>query len=341
MDTTSSTKLNIKRIAELAGVSTSTVSRVLNRSGYVKTDVRERVEEVIAQTGYIPSGVAKNLKSQRTNMVGVILPRINSFASSEITAGIASRLAAQGYMTILANSANNPDSELNYIDVFKSHRVCGVLILATIITPQHEERMNGLGVPVVVVGQDASRLGFPSVVQDERQATQELTGYLIRSGHRRIGLIGVGEWDQQVGCERKNGFLDAMAAAGLACREEDMVNGGFDLADGIRGADQLITAGGGPTAILAVTDRLAIGAMSRLLERRIPVPGAVSVAGVGDIDVASVYTPKLTTVHFDFFGTGAAAADMLVRRMRGKPLPALRTVMPFSLCIRDSVVQRG
>lgn len=335
--------LNIRQIAEKAGVSTSTVSRVLNSSGYVRREVREHVERVIAETGYVPSGVAKHLKSSRSHMVGIIIPRINSFASSEIIAGISIRLAEAGLVTILGNSANSPEAEMNYLGIFARQRVCGVIILATVLTERHIAAMADIGVPVIVVGQDASEHGFPSVVQDERRATRQITDYVLRSGHSRIGLIGVGEEDVQVGYERKAGWTEALAAAGIVPRESDIVFGGFDLSDGAAGIDRLVpfVDEAVPTAVLAVTDRLAIGAMSRLIERRTRVPEEVSVVGVGDIDVASVYQPRLTTVRFDYFATGAAAAGMLIDRLNGEGDGELKRVMPFELCIRNSVAERS
>lgn len=333
--------LNIKQVAERAGVSTSTVSRVLNSSGYVKAEVRARIEKVISETGYVPSGIATNLKKSTSHTVGVIIPRINSFASSEITAGISKVLAELGYVAMLGSTANNCDDEVKYIETFKRQRVDGVLIMATRLTDTLIAAMRDLSVPVVVIGQDATAFGFPSVIQDERRAMRQLTDHLIRSGHRRIGLICVAEWDIQVGCERKGGFLDALAAAGIAPDPAFVASGGFDLEDGARGADALVpyldeTC---PTALIAVTDRLAIGAMSRLIERRIEVPKDISVAGVGDIDVASVYSPKLTTIHFDYLGTGAAGARTLVAMMKDEYVSATAQIMPFALKVRESIAR--
>lgn len=332
-------QLNIRQLAERAGVSTSTVSRVLNNSGYVRQEVRTHVERIIAETGYVPSGIAKNLKANRSDTVGIVIPRINSFASSEITAGISTALAEAGLFPLLGNSANTPEQELRYLDIFKGHRVSGVVVLATVLTPAHLLAMRDLGVPVVVVGQDASAHGFVSVLQDERRATRQITDYLLRCGHRRIGLIGVADWDVQVGCERKAGYLEALAAAGVTPDDSHLVTGGFDLADGAAGIDRLLpfVDPSRPSAVLAVSDRLAIGAISRLAERQIAVPEEISVAGVGDIDVAQVYRPKLTTVHFDYYATGQTAARLLVGQLGQDAPGTLRHVMPFDLRLRDSV----
>lgn len=336
-------QLNIRQLAALAGVSTSAISRVLNNSGYVRQEVRSHIERIIAETGYVPSGIAKNLKASRTDVVGIVIPRINSFASSEITAGVSTALGEAGLFPLLGNSANDPQQELRYLEIFKRHRVSGVVILATTLTAAHLSALRGLGVPVVVVGQDASAHGLVSVIQDERRATRQMTDYLIRSGHRRIGLLGVADWDIQIGCERKAGYLDALQAAGIAPDPAHMVTGGFDMSDGATGVDRLIpfVDDSRPTAVLAVTDRLAIGAISRLEERRISVPQEVSVTGIGDIDVAQVYRPRLTTVHFDYFATGQTAARLLQAQIDGSADGQVQHVMPFGLRLRDSVAPRS
>lgn len=330
-------RLNIRQLAARAGVSTSTVSRVLNNSGYVRDEVRARIEAVIAETGYVPSGVAKNLKASVTDTVGVIIPRINSHASSEVTAGISVALAEAGLVPLLGNSANRPEEELRYFDVFKRQRVRGAIILATVLSPAHVAAMRAVGGPVVVVGQDASALGFVSVIQDERRATREMTAALIAAGHRRIGLIGVGDWDVQAGHERRAGYLQALDRAGIAADPGWRIEGGFDFAEGARGVDRLMPRGDELTAILAVTDRLAIGAMSRLAERGIAVPGAVSVAGVGDSDMAQLFRPRLSAIGFDYQATGARAAQALLALLDGTAAGPQAQVMPYRLCPRDSI----
>lgn len=330
-------QLNIRQLAARAGVSTSTVSRVLNNSGYVRDEVRARVEQVIAETGYVPSGVAKNLKASVTETVGIIIPRINSYASSEVTAGVSVALAEAGLVPLLGSSANRTEEELHYLDIFKRQRVRGVIILATVLSPAHVAAMRGIDGPVVVVGQDASAEGFVSVIQDERRATREMTQDLIAAGHSRIGLIGVGDWDIQAGRERRAGYLDALAGAGIAADPAWRVEGGFDFVEGAQGMGRLLQQDDRLTAVLAVTDRLAIGAMSHLAERGIDVPGQVSVAGVGDIDIARLYRPRLSAISYDYFATGQRAARALLDQLSGTPEIAREQVMPYHICRRDSI----
>jgi LacI family sucrose operon transcriptional repressor len=327
----------IRDVAKLAKTSVSTVSRVLNNSGYVKAEVRTRIEAVIAETGYVPSSLAKDLQRQQSSLVGVIIPKINSYTSGEMVAGLSSVLNAQRYSVLLASTDNHPQSELDSLKLFREKRVNGVLLLGTELSEAHRLAMAQMPVPVVVIAQDAARHGISSVLQDERAAAAALTRYLLACGHRRIGLLGVHEFDVQVGIERKQGFIDALREAGIEPEPALMVQGGFDFQSAASGVDHILAQGEAPSAILAVTDRLAVGAISRLTERGIAVPAAISVAGMGDIDLAAVFQPRITTVRYDYFQTGARAAALLVEAMQGELTVAQKIIMGYQLKIRDSV----
>ncbi len=330
----------IQDIAHLAGVSVSTVSRVLNCSGYVKEAVRERVEQIIAQTGYTPNAVAKSLKHQATRSIGVIIPKINSFTASEVVAGISKVLTEQGYNILLADVANSLEKELQALTMFRQQRVKGVLIMAAEMNVAWQKAVSALHVPVVVTGQDASHLGISSVVQAEKTASAEMLDYLWRCGHRRIAYIGVTQNDVELGIARRAGVDAGLAHYGAALLPECcVISPGFDFIDGSKAVDMLLAqmAGQVPSAIFAVTDRLAIGAMRRLADRNIRVPDEVSVVGMGDIDLAQLYQPRLTTVHYNYFATGECAAKALLENIENPLSPAQRIVLGYELKIRESV----
>jgi LacI family sucrose operon transcriptional repressor len=327
---------SIREVARLANTSVSTVSRVLNNSGYVKADVRSRIEAVIAATGYVPSAMAKDLRRRQSSLVGVVIPRINSYTSGEIVAGLSSVLSAQGYSVLLANTDNHAEREIESLRLFQEKRVNGVLLLATELTGQHKEALGRMAVPTVVIGQDAAALPCSCVLQDERAATRTMARELIRLGHRRIGLIGVHEWDIQVGVERKQGYLDALAEADIAPDADLLVQGSFEFASAATAVDRLLALPAPPSALLAVTDRLAIGAISRLAELGLRVPQDMSVVGMGDIDLAAMYQPRISTVHYDYFGTGCRAAELLMAELGQSAAEPQRLVMDFRLMMRDS-----
>ena len=339
METLPQTANSIREVAALAQTSVSTVSRVLNQSGYVKAEVRERIERVIAATGFVPSAVAKGLQRKQSSLVGVVIPRIDSYSISAMVAGISAVLEAAGYSLLLAHTDNQAERELKALQLFKEQRVNGVLLLAAELGEQHRQAFAMLQRPLVVLGQDASDLGLSCVLQDECAASTALTQALLEHGHRRIGFIGVNARDVQVGGERKRGYQNALAAAGLAADDTLMTAGGFDFASAAQAVDQLMALPQRPTALLAATDRLAIGAISRLAELGLRVPQDVSVAGMGDIDIAAMMQPRLSTVHYDYQASGRQAAQLLLDQLQQKTATNSKLVMPFTIKMRDSARQ--
>lgn len=331
-------KLTIRDIATLAGVSTSTVSRVLNNSGYVKLEVRARIEAVMSQTHYTPSELAKQLKSQRSGLVGVIIPKINSYTTSEVVAGISSTLGPLRYQMLLANTDNSVAQERAAYDLFRRQRVAGVLHLATTVDDALIGAIRAAGLPIVMIGQDASHLGITSVIQNERAAARQVAEHLIGCGHTRIGLVTVGAGDIQVGGERTAGYMDALNAHGLPIDPSLIVRASFGAEAGEEAAECLLRAPPGErcTAVLAVTDRLAVGVMACLHDHGIRIPGDIAVAGMGDSDMARMIRPALSTVHYDYAGTGAEAARLMLDVLEHGCKGAHRAVMPYRLALRRS-----
>ncbi|HGL6716825.1 TPA: LacI family DNA-binding transcriptional regulator [Burkholderia contaminans] len=330
--------MTIRDIATLSGVSTSTVSRVLNNSGYVKAEVRERIEAVISQTHYTPSEPAKQLKSHRSGLIGVIIPKINSYTTGEIVAGISSTLEPLRYQMLLANTDNSVAEEEAAYDLFRRQRVAGVLHLATTVNGGLINAIRDAGLPIVMIGQDASHLGVTSVIQNERSAARQITEHLLGCGHTRIGLVTVGEADLQVGGERTAGYVDALQGRGVPVDPDLIVRASFRPEAGEEAAERLLRATGDArcTAILAVTDRLAVGVMACLHDHGIRVPNDMAVAGMGDSDMARMVRPALSTVHYDYADTGAEAARLLLNMREAKSGKASRAVMPYRLALRRS-----
>lgn len=325
--------MTIKEIAKLAEVSTSTVSRVLNNSGYVKQEVRERIEKIIEETGYMPSDVAKGLKDRKTNLIGVIIPRLNSRTTSLVVEGITRFLDKKGYTTLLANTGIRLEKELEFIKVFKQKRVNGILFVATRVSKEHAELLEKLDVPIVFIGQDAGEYGFPSVVHKDYNAAKDMTKYLIKKGHRKIGFIGVEESDVAVGLERKRGYIDAQFENNIEIDQGLIATGNFEVSSVEPSMEKIMQKK--PSAIFAVTDSLAIGAINYLIKNGYQVPEDISVVGMGDSGIAEIYNPSLTTVKYEYLESGEEAAKLLIESFENKV--ALRKMMGYKLIERDSV----
>lgn len=209
--------MNINEIAKLAGVSRATVSRYLN-NGYVSDEKKERIQEVIDRTGYKPSTQAQTLRTKKTRLIGVILPKINSDSISRMVAGISVVLKEAGYQLLLANTENREKEELEYLRLFSENHVDGIILIATIITREHKRALKALQVPVVLLGQRLD--GYSCVYQDDCLAARDVSRLLLR-GAGKIGCIGVTQQDEAVGAGRRKGFLEAAGDAGIA---EDAVS---------------------------------------------------------------------------------------------------------------------
>ena len=327
--------MNIKDIARLSGVSISTISRVINNSANVSPEVKARIEAVLAETGYRPNALAKELQQKKTNSIGVLLPRIDLGTFAAIFDGITGVLNASGYNMLLANTLDREQEELRYLQLFHEKRVDGVLYFATRITEHHVREVARMRLPVVVVGQSGDLLRCPAVRLDNFEAARTMVGHLISLGHRRIGCIGVPDRDINISTLRKEGYRAALRDAGIAVDESLVVIGDFEYPSGEAGAQRLM-AGPQPTAIFCITDRLAIAASGWLMRHGYRVPDDVSVACVDDPAPLAFCHPSITTVGFDYQETGTIAGRLILDAIEGRHPAVVDTVMPFTLTVRDS-----
>lgn len=307
--------MNINEIAQLAGVSRATVSRYLNQ-GYISEEKKERVRRVIEETGYTPSSYAQTLRTKKTKLAGVIIPRINSNTIGRLVSGLSRVFGENGYKILLAVTENDEKKELNYLRVFQENQVDGIVLLGTILTEAHKKLMKKSKVPVVVLGQKLP--GYSCVYQSEEEAAFDLSNLVIEKGGKSWGYIGVDERDEAVGKLRKAGFLKSLELSGLKLKEENRFIGPFQVETGYLGAKQMFSQGRGVDAIFCGTDSLAIGAIRYLKEIGKKVPEEVQVVGFGFSEIGQLVSPKITTVQYFYEQSGEEAARLLLREMQGK-----------------------
>ena len=230
--------MNISDIAALAGVSKAAVSRYFN-DGYLSEEKRAAIERAVAETGYTPNIQAQTLRTRRSGQIGVVIPRLSSESVARVTDGISQVLSEQGYQLILATTANDPQKEVEYLELLRHHHVEGVIFLASIFTPDHQRILRNMHVPVVIVGQEYG--GCSCVYHDDRGAARALTALMIERGARHPACIGVTKRDRAAGAERCAGFLEALRAAGLEPGENDMVSADFSIDSGYEKAGELLS----------------------------------------------------------------------------------------------------
>lgn len=296
-------KVTIADVAKLAGVAKSTVSRYLN-GGYVSGETSEKIELVIKQTKYEPNNFAQSLKAKRTNFVGVIVPRLNSFTVSLTLKGIDEKLREAGYQLLISNTDQSVERELESLSNFANQRVAGVILMSVGLTAEHSKIIKEMKIPVLSVGQYHDSV--PSLVYADEEAGFVLGKYLLECGHRKMIYVGVTEQDIAVGVKRKQGFYKALSSE--ASCEVQYCESGFLMKDGYRLFETLDL--NGATMIACATDNIALGVMKALGERGIRVPEDVSVTGFGDYEIADII--GLTTMRYPYEETGRLSASKIL-----------------------------
>ncbi|VXC22511.1 DNA-binding protein [Bacillus sp. 349Y] len=325
----------IKEVAKMAEVSSATVSRFLNNSGYVGEEARKRILKVIEETGYVPSENAKSLRTKQTKVIGVILPKISTETSSRLVRGLDEVLAKEGYQILLANSGLSAEKEIEHLRLLKSRDVDGIILSATTNGAGLKAEIQRLDIPVVVVGQEVD--DTPNVIFDEYQAAKDMVKHLIDHGHERIGFIGVSEEEPAVGVLRKKGYLQAMQERNLPIEESWIEKGIFDVESGAVAMERMMGAAIPPTAVFAVTDRLAIGAMNYVKSIGLRIPEDIAFAGIGASELSRYITPSLTTMDYQNKESGRVAAGLILEAIKSGGNSPKKRLINVRLLQGDSV----
>ena len=311
--------MDINEIARLAGVSRATVSRYLN-NGYVSQEKRKLISKVIQETGYVPSQSAQQLRTGKTNLVGIIIPKVYSQSVARMLAGVTEGMLGTSYHILLSNTNNDPAEEVRCLRVFaESPRVDGVIVIATVITPEHLSALEAIRVPKVILGQQLE--GYSCVYHDDYRATFEVAKIALRTA-RHPGFIGVREDDIAAGANRHRAFINACHASGIEPSPAAQVIGDFTVESGYLCCEQIMDAAPETDAIICASDDIAYGAITCLREYGHRVPDDVQVTGIGDSELSRILMPSVTSAHLFYKTSGREAAKMLLDAMdNGDEIP--------------------
>ena len=323
----------ISDVARLAGVSTATVSRALNQPALVAEATRRAVETAAASVGYRINAAAQTLRRGRAGAVLVLVPNLGNPFFSRIIAAIETVLAEAGLFTLIADTRQVADPQAAIQGHLRSGRVDGVISLDGNIRRVEAMTLQGAPQMIHACEWDGGEPGA-SVVIDNAHGAGEAIRHLAGLGHRRIGQV-TGPAGNVLTTLRSRGVTEALAGLGLPERADWVFDGDFTLATGRRAAERWCALDDRPTALFCASDQMAMGLISGLVAAGVSVPGDVSVVGFDDIDVASYYTPALTTVRQPRDEIGQRAARMLLRRLGGDAEDS-RVVLPATLVPRAS-----
>ncbi|AEB06468.1 transcriptional regulator, LacI family [Coriobacterium glomerans PW2] len=321
--------MTMRDVAQLAGVSSAAVSRYLN-GGYLSEEKRERIRLAIEQTGYAPSAQARSLRTGSSRIVGVIVPKVNSESIGRITAGIGQVLREQGYQMLLADTANHPDRELEYLQTFERHPVEGIVLVGTVATGKHLRAIRTCMVPVIVAGQMMH--GANCIYHDDYGAARDLAAHIAsRPDVGRIGYIGVTRTDAAVGAARLKGFTAGLKAQGRALEGGLYREASFNVESGFACAQELLERFNDIDFISCATDIIAAGAIRAFDERFGAGTGANHVSGFGDNQLLQAVTGGIPTVHFAYKTSGIKATQMLLGLIAKESEVAMQMKLGYTL----------
>lgn len=326
-----------------------TVSRVLNQNGYVSEKTRARVLSVIKEMNYRPNGLARNLKRQRTDTIGLVLGDISNPYSTELARAVRQTATINNYNLFICISEHSEEEDIAAFESLTSHSVDG-LIVATRANDAGNEYLKSIvenNVPVVAIGRDFHHDNIDSISADNLDGGFEATQHLIDLGHRRIGFIGAA-FDIETKLKRLRGYFNALAKHGIEI-DERLVTGRREARSGIpgysteeigyEGMKRLLSVPNRPTAVFARNDFTAIGAMTAIKEFGLKIPQDVAIIGFDDIPLAVHMSPSLSTVRQPMRLQGQIAAELLLKRIKsGNHIEREERILNCELIIRESTV---
>lgn len=342
-------KATLSDIAATTGVTPMTVSRVVNGTGYVSDETREKVMTAVREMSYRPNGLARNLKRQRTDTVGLVLGDISNPYSTELANAVREVLSARGYNLFICISEHSAKEDITAFESLVDHNVDGIIV-ATRSNAEGDEHLREIvegDMPVIVVGRDFHHDLVDFVAADNLTGGFEATRHLIDLGHRRIGFIGA-TLSNKGSLKRLQGYLNALEAHDIEI-DERLITGRREAVSqvpgystekmGYEGMKRLLSLPNRPTAVFARNDFTAVGAMTAIKEAGLAIPKDVAIVGFDDIPLAVHTMPPLTTVRQPMRLQGQLAAEMLLRRITDKePRKNTERILNCELIIRESTV---
>lgn len=327
--------VSIKEVAEAADVSTATVSRVLSNKPHVRPELRARVLEAVARLNYRPNLVARNLRSQQSSTLGLIVSDIRNPFFTDISRAVEDAAYAQGFSVFLCNTDENPKKERIYLNLMRDENVAGVIFSPTRETAAHFAALQ-LGFPTVVVDRAVPESPVDQVLLDNVAAAQRLTTHLITNGYRRIaGVFGEAS---TTGRERHQGFAAALQAHDLAPAQvvytPPKISAGYTAVLGILDSDTP------PEAIVATNSLLTAGALKAIQARGMRVPDDVALVGFDETTWTTLVQPPITVIAQPTLEIGRTATELLLQRIGEPERPSRIVILSGELLVRASSARR-
>lgn len=333
---------SINDVAKVAGVSITTVSRVLNNSSHpVNPETRQKVQEAIKALNFVPSQLARALANEKTHLIGVLVGDGSDPYFANVVRGISDTAQENGYLSIICNTDRLPEVELSFLEILRDYNADGIIFAGGGLVEtdcQAElceivDQLRSNGIPVIALSNQY--LDVPQVRIDDVCASREMTEYLIGLGHRRIGFIA-GPPNLITSTLRLDGYRQALAGAGIPYAQDLVYVGDFTYESGKQAALTLMARPTPPSAVFGSNDQEALGCLYQLRSMGYRVPEQVSVAGFDDIESTQYVFPALTTIHVPMQLIGGMGVKQVLKVINQKDPIDEVSIIPHLLVIRDS-----
>lgn len=326
--------MRIKDIADAAGVSTATVSRVLSGKQNVRPEVKAKVLAVVKKLNYSPNRAARSLRSRKTTSIGLIVADIQNPFFASVSRAVEDVAQANDYSVILCNTDEDPEKERMYLELMQNENAAGIILSPTGRLAEHfPQELVDYG-PMVVIDRKVDGAAVDSVVIDNFHAAQILTSHMLDHGYQRIaGLFGA---NSITGRERIAGFAAALQEAGIVMDEELIIELPAKEAEGHAAATQLLNLDNPPEAILTSSGLLAAGAFKAIRDKELPVPDTVAFATFDESPWTAMIRPAITVIEQPTYAIGQTAGEMLFKRIMEPDRPTRQVVLSSKLIIRQS-----
>ncbi|CAG5016965.1 HTH-type transcriptional repressor CytR [Dyadobacter sp. CECT 9275] len=329
--------VSLKEVADKAGVSTATVSRVINSKTVVKGETELRVQKVIKQLGYRPNRVAQRLRTTNgaSKLIGLLIPDIQNPFYVDVIRGIEQYAYARNFAIVIGNFSQNEERQKFYIDILKSESVDAFIVAPFPGMNDYVKELVEEGYAVVCIDRGLSNMDLDVVKVDNYQGAFDAVEHLVKVGHRRIGFIS-GNMQIPTTLERVSGYEAALTKNGIAIDREIIVGRNSDHTSGVELTAQLLDLPHPPTAIFTSNNLLTLGALETIHSRGLKIPEEIAILGFDDMYWSTSLNPPLTAVRQSGFEIGRITIDLLYQRIMEPARPYVSIVLKTELMVRTS-----
>ncbi len=333
-------RITIKEVAKEAEVSIATVSHVINETRYVSPELTDRVERAMEKLGYKPNAVARSLKTEKTQTIGLIVSDISNPFFSSLLRGAEDHSMENDHSLIVCNTDETLAKEQLYVDILMQKSVDGLIIAPTGKSDENLKRLVHNNISFVFVDRRIEDIDSDAVLSENKEGAYRATKHLLELGHRRIGLI-LGLQSVQTSGERFAGYKAAITEYGIDVDENIVKRGNSKVKGSVEAVEAILSMSDKPTAIFSTNNLMTIGAMRGIKNMGYRCPEDISLVGFDDYEWSSTFAPALTTVAQKPYKIGATAAEVLFERMTDREKPTEEIRIPVEFLLRDSTKETG